>query len=139
MEESTKAIIYTSYFSRMRRIDSSLYYPIAICAHVPKFFSGLSFLTVAPSRELLSAYKNSGLTEEKFTALYKADRLWTHTPSEIADRIFSVVPNGMIPVLLCYEKTGDFCHRHILAQWLTEGGYPCEELPESMLLPKGGK
>jgi uncharacterized protein (DUF488 family) len=23
-----------------------------------------------------------------------------------------------IPCLLCYEKPGDFCHRHIVAEWL---------------------
>ena len=138
MDEAAKALIYTSYYSRLRRIDGSVYYPIAISAYVPKFFSGLSFLMLAPSRELVLAYKNAvGMTEEKFTALYTADRLWTHTPSEIVDRIFGAVPNGMTPVLLCYEKSGDFCHRHILARWLTEGGYPCQELHEELLLPKG--
>jgi len=24
-------------------------------------------------------------------------------------------------VLCCYEKPGDFCHRHILIKWLGEG------------------
>ena len=31
-------------------------------------------------------------------------------------------------VLLCYEKPGDFCHRHILANWLEENfGFKVEE------------
>ena len=31
-------------------------------------------------------------------------------------------------ILLCYEKSGDFCHRHILADWLEENfGYKVKE------------
>ena len=29
--------------------------------------------------------------------------------------------------LVCYEKPGDFCHRHLVADWLNEAGYQCEE------------
>ena len=31
-------------------------------------------------------------------------------------------------VMLCYEKPSDFCHRHILAAWLTEHGHTVTEL-----------
>jgi uncharacterized protein (DUF488 family) len=31
-------------------------------------------------------------------------------------------------VLLCYEKSSDFCHRHIVAAWLRHYGYKAEEL-----------
>lgn len=27
---------------------------------------------------------------------------------------------GRDAALLCYEKPGDFCHRHLLAKWITE-------------------
>ena len=30
-------------------------------------------------------------------------------------------------VLLCYEKRGDFCHRHLVADWLNKNGFNCEE------------
>ena len=31
-------------------------------------------------------------------------------------------------ILLCYEKSGDFCHRHVLADWLEENfEYKVEE------------
>jgi uncharacterized protein (DUF488 family) len=29
--------------------------------------------------------------------------------------------------LVCYEKPTDFCHRHLVADWLKEHGYECEE------------
>lgn len=30
-------------------------------------------------------------------------------------------------ILLCYEKPTDFCHRHLVAQWLIENGFECQE------------
>ena len=30
--------------------------------------------------------------------------------------------------LVCYEKSEDFCHRHLVAKWLKENGYNVEEL-----------
>lgn len=35
---------------------------------------------------------------------------------------------GEDAVLLCYEKPGDFCHRHLVSQWLNENGIRCSEL-----------
>jgi hypothetical protein len=29
--------------------------------------------------------------------------------------------------LVCYEKPEDFCHRHLVAEWLKKFGYCCEE------------
>ena len=32
--------------------------------------------------------------------------------------------------LVCYEKPSDFCHRHLVADWLNKNGYDCEELSD---------
>ncbi len=40
---------------------------------------------------------------------------------EVADDLYG-------KILLCYEKPENFCHRHILAEWLRKNGYKCEEL-----------
>ena len=29
--------------------------------------------------------------------------------------------------LVCYEKSSDFCHRHLVSKWLKENGYNVEE------------
>ena len=32
-------------------------------------------------------------------------------------------------VMLCYEKPGDFCHRHLIADWITKNtGITVEEV-----------
>ena len=34
--------------------------------------------------------------------------------------------------LICYEKSEDFCHRHLVAYWLKCNGYECEEYKEDI-------
>ena len=29
--------------------------------------------------------------------------------------------------LICYEKPSDFCHRHLVADWLNKNGVECKE------------
>jgi uncharacterized protein (DUF488 family) len=29
--------------------------------------------------------------------------------------------------LICYEKPNDFCHRHLVADWLNKNGVECKE------------
>ena len=35
--------------------------------------------------------------------------------------------NGKDIALICYEKPSDFCHRHLVAEWLNQNGFKCEE------------
>jgi len=41
----------------------------------------------------------------------------------------NLVPNinGKDIALICYEKPSDFCHRHLVAEWLKQNGFQCEE------------
>ena len=38
---------------------------------------------------------------------------------------FNVGENDI--ALICYEKPSDFCHRHLVAEWLSQNGFRCEE------------
>lgn len=38
---------------------------------------------------------------------------------------FNVGENDI--ALICYEKPSDFCHRHLVAEWLNKNGFQCEE------------
>ena len=117
-------MIYTSYFS------SKKYKPeegISI-ARWCKFWSGLSYTALAPSTELLSWWKSLSSIEQETTEakqcyanLYKEQTLSKLNPAEVA-----MILEGK--TLLCFEKAGDFCHRHIVAEWLRDAGFECEEL-----------
>lgn len=43
--------------------------------------------------------------------------------------LIDLVPNAEneIIALVCYEKPSDFCHRHLVADWLNQNGYECNE------------
>ena len=117
-------MIHTSYFS------SKKYKPedgVSI-ARWCLFWPGLTFSALAPSAELLNWWKSLSAeiqeqpaTKQRYINIYKEQTLSKLNPAEIA-----MILEGK--TLLCFEKAGDFCHRHIVAEWLREAGFECEEL-----------
>ncbi len=61
--------------------------------------------------------KNKQITEEEYTIEYNK-YLSNFNAKTVYDKLCNLV-NGE-PVLLCYEKSGEFCHRHLVAKWLEE-------------------
>lgn len=43
-------------------------------------------------------------------------------------KILSALSGGRTFALICYERPGDFCHRHLVADWFRKNGYRCEEV-----------
>lgn len=113
----------TSYFAMMRHFPNDIT-PIAICAKVPTWYKGKSYKKVAPSFDILMAYKKTG-DEETYTKAYNAF-LNTLNADEIVNDL-KTLSDGKEIVMLCYEKSSDFCHRHLLAKWLKNHGYDCKE------------
>lgn len=115
-------MIYTSYFSSRRYSPED---GVSIARYC-KFWRGSTFEALMPSDQLLHWWKNLSLEEQNssqqyYEYLYYEQTLSKLNPAEIAEAL-----NGK--TLLCYEKTGDFCHRHIVAKWLREAGFNCEEI-----------
>lgn len=119
--------IFTSYFAVARSLDPDLYFVVSISRFPPRWFSGLRCLSLAPSKDLLFDYK-SGLSEAVYTRRYR------HELSELFDlrEVFqnlAMFSKGRDMVLCCYEKSGEFCHRHILSDIVFEKyGYRINEL-----------
>lgn len=107
--------IYTSYFAKAAALRKAGIVPIGIALWPPRFFNGVSMKQVAPRRYML----NDALTDAEYEALYRNDVLrLVDARSFINDLERS--SQGMDVALCCFEKPGDFCHRHILAKWLNE-------------------
>lgn len=120
--------ILTSHYSMLARVSANKdLVPIAISRSVPRWFAGKSALWLAPSSGLLHRYKNQGLSHEDYTLTYKKELLDRQDAHEVANRLFDMAGEGKTPVLFCYEKAGDFCHRHLLAEWFEAHGIPCHE------------
>lgn len=37
------------------------------------------------------------------------------------------------PCLICYEKPGEFCHRHLVAAWIRNAGFEVREWNNNIL------
>lgn len=85
----------------------------------------------APEKESFLKWKSGGMTNEEYLEKYKEqvlDPLDKKVVKDTLDYFSNKYPEGI--VLLCYEKTGDFCHRYTLAEYLsTILGTVVEEYP----------
>ena len=81
----------------------------------------LQLIKLAPSAELLQKYKGNSITNEEYTSVYHNQLLKLENNGYIAKFVKALSTlqelHGDV-VLLCYEKKGDFCHRHLLAEYL---------------------
>ena len=107
--------IYTSYFAKASILRKAGIVPIGVALWPPRFFRGISMKQVAPRRYML----DDRLTDEEYIRMYRNDVLrLVDARSFIQD--LERASRGMDVALCCFEKPGDFCHRHILAKWLNE-------------------
>ena len=107
--------IYTSYFAKAAILRKAGIVPIGVALWPPRFFRGISMKQVAPRRYML----DDRLTDEEYIRMYRNDVLrLVDARSFIQD--LERASRGMDVALCCFEKPGDFCHRHSLAKWLNE-------------------
>lgn len=116
--------IFTSYFAKVRYLPDG-YVPVSIAAHPPRGYYGACLPDLAPPWDLVKAYKANN-DSEAYTEQYNKLVLSTLSVGDILGKIRSVAGPG-IPVLLCYERPSDFCHRHLVATWFRENGVQCGE------------
>ena len=117
--------LYTSYFGNHRRFPETMS-TVAICAKPPEDFTGAHYKALAPKYQTLMNYKADGDTA-KFRNEYKETVLKQLNPVSVVNDLINLTGSNKI-LMLCYEKKGSFCHRHIVAEWLKLAGYEVEEL-----------
>lgn len=121
--------IYTTYFAKLKSVSDDIL-PIAICAKVPEWFSGPVLSELAPSKSILYQYKKSG-DIELYESRFNDEILSLISPKNIYTLIEDIArKNGYNKVaLVCFEKSGSFCHRHLVAHWLNDAlGLTIKEL-----------
>ncbi len=106
--------IYTSYFAKAAILEKR-HCTYRCSTLAATLFRGISMKQVAPRRYML----DDRLTDEEYIRMYRNDVLrLVDARSFIQD--LERASRGMDVALCCFEKPGDFCHRHILAKWLNE-------------------
>jgi uncharacterized protein (DUF488 family) len=100
----------TSYYSKYKGLNA-----VSISLSKPQWYQKTcrQYKKLAPSWDLLNKYKKD--KDEEFyikqyyeTVLNKLD----------AKTVYEEL--GEDAVLLCWEKSGDFCHRRLVAEWLQD-------------------
>lgn len=87
---------------------------VSISAKAPDYFRGRWYPKLAPTWEMINGIKHGGWTEADYTDAYMHTVLAYLDADEVVDDLF----DGSI--LLCYEVSSDFCHRHIAAEWIQQ-------------------
>ena len=99
--------------------------PVAICRKIPKGYNGNIYAKLCPSKGALALYRE---TQDEFAMKrhFYEETLSQLNAREIAEYLQSLNPEGDI-VLICYEKPGDFCHRHLVSDWFNKSGITVKE------------
>jgi uncharacterized protein YeaO (DUF488 family) len=115
-------IINTSYFAQLKKIKN----PVSISSSSPSWYNGPEFKALAPPWWLVKAYKNGVLNVNQYTEEYEK-QLKALNIDEVIKGIKKLYLKEEEITLLCYEKSSDFCHRHLVARWFNLHGYNVTE------------
>lgn len=119
--------MYTGYFGRLAEYKNDGLVPIAICTYLPKWYDGASIIDLAPNK-IFNDYRYGPHKGDTLYFSKQYNDVLNHLDiSGIIQKLTAIESNIDKIILLCYEKTGEFCHRHLVAEWLSSNGYPCEE------------
>jgi len=114
--------LFTSYYAMCRRLpDESKLVGISLDGGRLARFDGRIYKKLAPPPELLKHWHEHH-DIEYYTKAFNEQVLARLNPHAVAEEL------GDGAILLCYEKSGDFCHRHLVAEWLRAAGIPCAEI-----------
>lgn len=118
-------MIYTTYFAMLKRLPQDIT-PISIALFSPDWYDGLQFQKLAPTPDILYSYK-SDHNRIKYTLQFKKQILDNLIFDDVYSNLQSMVLTKDI-ALVCYEKSSEFCHRHLVSAWFRKNLVPCHEL-----------
>lgn len=138
-------MIYTSYFAKLKKLPDNII-PISICGKAPDWYTGLQYKKLAPKYDFFMKWKENH-DNDYYIKCFKEQVLDKLTQYQVMLELqqkmsYSVQmhlagvgkfiwdSNVYSIALICYEKPGDFCHRHLVADWLKISGVDCEEWRE---------
>ena len=123
-----KTKIYTTYFAKLKSLPKDII-PISICGKAPTGYKGLEYKKLAPKYDFFMKWKENH-DNDYYIECYNEQVLSKLNPKQVFVDLIELTPSAItFPkiALVCYEKPSDFCHRHLVAEWLRQNGYECEE------------
>lgn len=123
-------MIYTTYFAKLKSLPKDIV-PISICTKAPVGYKGLEYKKLAPKYDFFTKWKHTG-DNEYYIKCYLEQVLFTMKPEEVVAELYglaqSIATDEVKDIaLVCYEKSTDFCHRHLVSAWLHNNGFASDE------------
>lgn len=121
-------MIYTSYFAKLKSLPDDII-PISICAKAPNWYQGLQYKKLAPKYDFFMKWKETH-DNEYYIKCFNEQILNNLDALNVIKDLSDLIPEditGKTICLVCYEKPSDFCHRHLVADWLNQNGFECKE------------
>lgn len=109
--------IYTSYYANLRKIPDDIV-RISIAGKAPAWYTGLQYKKIAPKIGFFLEWKRNK-DNNYYIEHYDSEVLSTLVAQNVYDDL-KRLSNNTDCVLLCYERPEDFCHRHLVADWLSK-------------------
>lgn len=111
-------MIYTSYFAKMKKYPNMEFFSIA--RFTPRGIHIPTIQDLVPEENLIREFKAGRITEDEYRRIY-FQQLATINRLKLGNFLQE-------ECIVCYEKTGAFCHRHLVAEWLQSVGFDVKEL-----------
>jgi len=129
--EMDQPILYTSYFAMHDKIVKQGIIPVAISRYIQPWLNGkvVHYLTLAPASDMIKR----PVIPADFIPRYRVILKKASSKVVVGDlKKISVHYGGKPLALMCYEKPSNFCHRHLVKDWLHRNGYQIAEWNKSL-------
>lgn len=140
--------LFTSYFGKLKSLPKSII-PISICAKTPEWYKGPQYKKLAPKYDFFMEWKKNQ-DNNYYVKCFNEQVLSNLEPFHVYKNLYDIAQDFVASLpeddtrkklheigtpycvaLICYEKPEDFCHRHLVADWLTSSGFRCTEWQNS--------
>jgi uncharacterized protein YeaO (DUF488 family) len=120
-------MIYTSYFAKLKSLPKNVL-PISICGKAPVWYTGMQYKKLAPKYDFFMDWKRTH-DNKTYTKCFNEQVLNNLDVVEVSQELIDIMVQAECEhiALVCYEKSSDFCHRHLVSAWLTGNNIKCEE------------
>lgn len=117
-------MIYTSYFAKLKSLPDDVV-PIAICGKPPTWYTGLAYKKLAPKYGFFMKWKETH-DNDYYIKCFTEQVLDKLNPQQVYIELCELAHSSNI-ALICFEVPSDFCHRHLVADWLSRCGFDAME------------
>ena len=122
--------MFTGYFARLKIYKEQGLIPVAICGKSPDWYDGFQYKKLAPKWAFFKEWKDGAHKGDNayYCKHFKEEVLDKLSPAQVCLDLHQMAEQRLYKehkpthdiILLCYEKPGDFCHRHLVADWIND-------------------